>query len=113
MTRTTGRLWCAGLALCGAIVGTASFAFADSPVSVVQRGRSFSVAALTIKAGDVVRFLNEDGFIHHLFVKTPSFQFDSDEQEPGRDVSVRFTERGTFDVRCAIHPKMALRMDVR
>ena len=39
--------------------------------------------------------------------------FDSDEQPPGQTIEVRFPVRGTFPVRCHIHPKMLLTVHVQ
>jgi hypothetical protein len=39
--------------------------------------------------------------------------FDSDEQPPGQNVTLRFPVTGTFEVRCHIHPKMDLVVHVR
>jgi len=91
----------------------ASAALAASVVSVVQKGRAFASQLVEIKAGDSIRFLNEDTFIHHVFVKSATMNYDSEEQEPGKSVDVRFPTAGTFDVRCEIHPKMLLRVSVR
>ena len=81
--------------------------------TVAQRGRAFAVPGVQIARGDAVRFVNEDTFLHQVFVQSPSFSYESDEQEPGLVVDVRFTSAGAFTVRCHIHPKMALQVDVR
>ncbi len=91
----------------------ASAALAIGPVAVVQKSRTFTIRSLAVSAGQVVRFLNEDLFIHQIYIKSDSFAFDSDEQEPGHEVDVRFPVRGTFQVRCHIHPKMLLQVDVQ
>jgi plastocyanin len=106
---TRALLPAALLAICCA--GTA--VLAAGPVAVVQKGRAFATRALAVQAGQVVRFLNEDLFIHQIYIQSDSFKFDSDEQEPGREVDVRFPSRGTFQVRCQIHPKMLLQIDVQ
>ena len=82
-------------------------------LEVVQKGRSFSVPELDIVAGDTVRFTNEDSFLHQIFVHSPAFNIDSDEQRPGENVDVRFLVAGEFQVLCAIHPKMVLSVRVR
>ena len=41
------------------------------------------------------------------------FKFDSGDQEPGSKTSVKFPVAGTFDVLCAIHPKMKLTVHVK
>ena len=82
-------------------------------LEVAQKGRAFSTAALDIAAGDTVRFTNEDGFLHQIFVHSSALTVDSDEQRPGEDVDIRFSIPGDYRVLCAIHPKMALAVHVR
>lgn len=81
--------------------------------TVVQRGRAFTMPSVQIARGDTVRFVNEDTFLHQIFVQSANFDYESDEQSPGQTVDVRFTSAGTFMVHCHIHPKMALQVDVR
>jgi plastocyanin len=88
-------------------------AFASEVVLVVQRDRKFQTATVDIAVGDTVRFTNEDPFIHQLYTRSPSFAFSSDEQPRGKVLSVPFTVAGTFEVRCEIHPKMLLTVNVK
>ena len=90
-----------------------SAALAANVLSVVQKGRAFGSQQLEIKAGGSIRFLNEGSFIHHVFVRSATMNYDSEEQEPGKSVDVLFPTAGTFEVRCEIHPKMLLRVSVR
>ena len=90
-----------------------SVALAATVVSVVQKGRAFATQQLEIKAGDSIRFVNDDTFIHHVFVKSVTMNYDSEEQEPGQSIEVRFPMAGAFNVRCEIHPKMSLQVNVR
>jgi len=103
------------LALLGLILVPISAAAlaAASMVTVAQQGRAFSTGALEIARDNVVRFSNEDKFTHQIFVDSPSFKFESDEQPPGTTVDIAFSKSGTFEVRCHIHPKMLLHVDVR
>ncbi len=103
--------WAVVIASVGGIA--TSVALAATVVSVVQKGRAFATQRLDIRAGDSVRFMNEDTFIHHVFVKSATMNYNSDEQEPGQSIDVRFPVAGTFNVRCEIHPKMSLQVDVR
>ena len=75
---------------------------------VVQRGRAFQLKALEIARGDTVRFVNEDEFLHQIYVKSPNFNVDSAEQSPRENIDVEFTAAGTFNVLCHIHPKMLM-----
>ncbi|HEX3860288.1 MAG TPA: hypothetical protein VHY35_01185 [Stellaceae bacterium] len=97
----------------GALLLFATAAFAGAVHQVVQKGRAFSVGELTITRGDTVEFDNEDEFIHQIYVDSSAMNFDSAEQPPGQVVSITFPDRGTFPVRCHIHPKMLLTVHVR
>jgi plastocyanin len=88
-------------------------ASADDSHTIVQLGRAFQPGEVTIAAGDTLTFRNQDEFIHQIYVKSDTMNFDSDEQPPGRDVLLRFTASGTFRVRCHIHPKMLLIVHVK
>jgi plastocyanin len=101
-----------GLVLAALIVQPVLLAAAASPVIVTQIGRAFSEHELRIRRGDIVRFSNADEFLHQIYVRAAAFGFSSSEQEPGRDVDVRFPVAGSFDVRCEIHPRMLLHVTV-
>lgn len=80
---------------------------------VAQRGRQFAIAAVTIARGDAIQFTNEDEFLHQIYVDLPDFKFNSAEQRPGQVISLAFPVRGVFEVRCHIHPKMLLTVNVQ
>jgi plastocyanin len=88
-------------------------AIASEVVIVAQHDRKFSVQSVDIAVGDTIRFTNEDPFIHQLYTKSASFAFSSDKQPRGMILAVPFTVAGTFEVRCEIHPKMLLTVNVK
>ena len=90
----------------------ALIAFAAAPIVVTQVNRAFSQREVNIRRGDVVRFSNADEFLHHIYIESPSFNFTSNEQEPGTNLDVQFPVAGRFDVRCEIHPRMRLSVSV-
>jgi plastocyanin len=92
--------------------GAALVAAADSPV-VSQAHRRFIPAEMTIKAGTVVHFVNDDNVTHHVYVNSPEMQFDSGEEPVGKAVDVTFVKPGVFTVLCAIHPTMHLKVTVQ
>ena len=104
---------CRGLLPLVLVLAAAIPALAAGPVAVVQRNRAFNLKEIEIESGGTVRFDNDDEFVHQIFVQSPAFSFESDEQEPKHAMNVTFPTRGTFDVQCHIHPKMHLRVDVR
>ena len=77
-------------------------------LTVVQKGRAFHPAEITINRGQALTFTNEDSFIHQIYVDG---LFDSEEKAPGQNLNETFPGVGTFQVRCHIHPTM--RMTVR
>jgi plastocyanin len=81
-------------------------------VTVIQSHRAFSMAEVRLKRGDTVRFTNDDLFNHQVYVKSPTFSFDSAEQAPGEAVNMAFPVAGTFDVLCGMHPRMHLAVTV-
>jgi plastocyanin len=85
---------------------------ASSLVTVSQRAQQFAPNHLAVVRGTTVRILNDDDVTHHVFVDTPRMTFDSGEQPVGSAVELHFDERGKFDVQCAIHPVMLLRVTV-
>ena len=95
--------------LASAALATAAAA-ADAAHTVAQRDRTFRPAEVTINRGEALTFTNQDAFIHQIFV---TGLFDSDEKNPGENVTENFPQTGTFEVRCHIHPKMRLVVHVR
>jgi plastocyanin len=99
----------AALAIAGAGLTSAVWA-ADSAHTIVQQDRTFHPNEVTINRGEALTFTNQDNFIHQIFV---SGLFDSDEKNPGEILTENFTQSGTFEVHCHIHPKMRLIVHVR
>jgi plastocyanin len=103
----------ARLALIFASVLLASAALAAETHHITQKKRSFSQPEITVNAGDIVQFGNDDEFIHQVYVDSSSFKVDTAESEPGNNIDVKFTNRGDFEVHCHIHPKMLLIVHVQ
>ena len=80
---------------------------------VSQKGRAFQPGELTIRPGETVQIVNDDGdLLHHAYVDSERFSFDTGDQEPGSKTDVLFPVAGTFSVLCGIHPKMKLTVHV-
>ena len=86
---------------------------ADDAHIVVQKGRAFHPGEVTIDRGESLTFTNNDEFIHQIYSQASDFSFDSDERNPGENITENFTTPGTFEVRCHIHPKMKLVVHVK
>jgi plastocyanin len=76
--------------------------------AVHQRGRMFSVDALTVARLEPVMFVNDDTVPHNVMSASASNAFDLGAQPPGTATPVSFNIAGTVVVICAIHPRMRL-----
>ncbi len=79
---------------------------------VSQKNKAFSVKKLTIKAGDSVKFVNDDSFAHNVFSLSDAKSFDLGSYGQGVSKSVSFDKPGTVEVECAVHPDMRLVVEV-
>ena len=91
----------------------AVLALAGEGLRVSQKGRAFNLKEVTVAKGEIVHFGNDDEFIHQIYVQSSSFNFDSEESSPGDTIDLKFTEPGTYEVHCHIHPKMLLVVTVK
>jgi plastocyanin len=88
----------------GTLVGLAL-----SPYAISQKGRQFHPGEISIKRGETLEIVNDDAdLLHHAYVDSPKFSFDSGDQQPGSRTDITFPASGDFEVLCAIHPKMRL-----
>ncbi len=106
------RLRAAALAIItlGAVLVHTYGAAADFTIG--QKGKVFSVRQITIKVGDRITFVNDDNVNHHVYSDAKGSEFDI-LQRPGRSDTVRFSQPGTVEVECIIHPDMTLEVQVR
>ncbi len=70
--------------------------------------KKYSFSELKIKAGDTVEFVNSDSVKHNVFLED-TFNF---VQPPGSKDKQQFKKSGSYEVRCAIHPKMKIKINV-
>ena len=110
MTRTLLAA-AAALLLCAAAASPALVT--PAVVTIVQRGRAFTVPSVQVSHGDTLHFVNDDAFLHQIYVDSPTLKYESQEQEIGQAIDLRIPQPGTFTVLCHIHPKMALRVEAR
>jgi plastocyanin len=80
-------------------------AFAADERTVIQKGRRFLPAEISISRAESLTFTNDDEFIHQIYNQD---LFDTEERRPGQNLKEAFPHAGTFEVRCHIHPKMKL-----
>ena len=102
------------LALLGFVGGVSWAAANTSPYQVSQRGRDFQPNKIVVKRGETVRIVNDDAdLLHHAYIKSGRFNFDSNDMAPGSKVDIKFSVPGEFNVLCGIHPKMKLSVQVQ
>jgi len=99
------------IALVAAFAGGSAVAFAAQH-SIMQKGKTFSESAITIKKGDTLVFVNDDNIHHNVLSTTPGNEFNLGSQAPGVSTPVTFDKAGQVDVMCAIHPRMKLQVTV-
>ena len=104
-----------GVPLVAAIVtgALAGAALGAAPYVISQKDREFKPAEISIKRGEILRFINDDGeLLHHAYLSSDTFSFDSGDQQPGSKFDVTFSVPGDYTVLCGIHPKMKLAVHV-
>lgn len=80
---------------------------------VDQKGLRFSKEMETIGLGGVMRFHNSDDVTHNIMTIDESDEpEDQGLQKPGETIVAKFGKAGTYQVRCAIHPKMKMTVKV-
>lgn len=85
-----------------------AYASSNEATVISQKNRTYAPGAITVKAGETVRIINDDIFLHHAFVDDDGMDFDSGPMEEGELRDIEFSEPGEYNVKCAIHPKMKL-----
>jgi plastocyanin len=103
-----------GTMVAGAILLLSASGALAAEKAVDQISLTFVPASVTINAGDTVRFTNSDRIAHNITIISP----DGTSSDKGMDayrvgIVVKFPERGTFQVRCRIHPNMKMAVNVK
>lgn len=87
-------------------------AFAKDHV-ITQKGKLFSTEEITIAVGDSIVFKNDDDTSHNVFSSSEGLKFNLGIQKQATEAPHKFETAGTAEVRCAIHPKMKLKVVVK
>lgn len=87
-------------------------ATAEISATISQKDKAFTPTTISIHAGQTIEILNDDNTVHNAFCSAGSFKYNAGPQQPGTSSKVCFTTAGTYQVRCAIHPKMLLTVTV-
>jgi len=97
------------LALLGTLAATTALA---GEVMIGQKGQKFSEEAVSIKAGDTIKFMNDDNISHNVMSKGPSGSKNAGLQKAGDATTITYDKAGEHEVVCGIHPKMKLHVKV-
>jgi plastocyanin len=80
---------------------------AGSGTAILIKNFAFDPPALTVKAGSVVTWTNQDGTSHAIVSDTGSPDaFISSSFSTGQSYSFTFARPGTYPYHCSIHPAM-------
>ena len=91
----------AGIGGAGVATGAGATASKVKKVDIVNF--AFKPATLTVAKGGTVTFSNSSTVTH---TATRGGAFDTGLIKPGKSVTVRFKQKGTFAYHCEIHPSM-------
>lgn len=90
----------------------------SAALHILQRNQKFifqdaETNSVEAKAGQSIEFHNQDDSAHNIYSATPEMPFDLGAFQPGETRSVRFSAPGNYDIECAIHPTMHLKITVK
>ena len=80
---------------------------------VDQKNKTFFPPTMKLHVGDTIRFKNSDPFAHNAYTDDKANEFDIGMQSPNKDKIVEIKEAGNFDIECAIHPNMLIKVEVK
>lgn len=82
---------------------------ASAPAATIsQKDKAFAPAEVSLRVGQTLEIVNDDATVHNAYCQSPDLKYNAGPQQPGASSKVAFTAAGTFEIRCAIHPKMKL-----
>ncbi|MFA6363842.1 plastocyanin/azurin family copper-binding protein [Methanoregula sp.] len=92
----------AAAATANAVTTTASV----SDNTVLIQNMAYNPAQITVKAGEIVRWVNRDKVVHSVVFSTDSKINPSGALSASQSFSVKFDEAGVYKYSCGIHPQM-------
>jgi plastocyanin len=95
--------------LCGLAASSPARA---AEITVGQQQQKFSQEAVTLKAGDTVKFVNDDNVAHNVMSVGPSGSKNAGLQKAGESTTIVYDKAGEYRVHCGIHPKMKMTIKV-
>ncbi|EOD63423.1 cupredoxin domain-containing protein, partial [Amycolatopsis vancoresmycina] len=73
---------------------------------VMMQDYAFSPAALTVRAGDTVTWMQHDQAPHDVVTTSAPVAFRSPQLSAGQSWSYTFRQPGTYQYYCSVHPDM-------
>jgi plastocyanin len=91
-----------------------ALAAGEGPEGIVvsQKDKTFAPGSIEVRVGQPIDIHNDDAAVHNAYCSSGDFKYNSGPQQPGTRSRLAFTKAGTYEVRCAIHPKMKLAVTV-
>ena len=86
------------------VIGTPTTGISVSDNTVTIHDLAFDPPVISVKAGETVRWVNEDEATHNIRFVSPGFS--TFLLSSGQSFSQKFVRPGTYDYTCAIHPFM-------
>ena len=100
------------IALLASLVLALPAAAAD--IKIDQIGQKFDPNKVTLNPGDTLHFVNGDDVTHNInIIDSDDNADDKGLQKPGQEILQKFEKAGTYAVKCAIHPKMKMTVEVK
>lgn len=90
----------------------------STALHILQRDQKFifqdaETNHVQAQVGQRVEFYNRDDRAHNIYSATPEMPFDLGAFQPDEVRSVTFPAPGDYDIECAIHPTMQLKITVK
>jgi len=95
----------------GALLFVSGHAGAASDRRVEEKDKAFSVGSLFLRPGERLTVTNNDDTTHSVFIPRSELALKS--QKPGESISLQFSERGFYEVRCNLHASMKMLIVVK
>jgi plastocyanin len=96
------------------LIGASGLAVAASEKVIEEVGSRFPLANLEVARGDSVVFVNGDDVVHNItVVDDDDNAVDLGMQRSQQRISHLFDKSGRFSVRCSVHPRMKMNVNVR
>ena len=101
-------------ATCALLLAGAGLAFAAGEKVVEEVGSRFAITSLDLGKGESVVFVNGDDIVHNVtIVDDDDNAVDLGMQRSQQRISHLFDKGGRFSIRCSVHPRMKMNINVR